>query len=456
MRSGTQTGALTGLRVLDLSTVFAAPYIGGLMSDMGAEVIKIEPPARLDQTRGGGFGPYLDNDPGEDGWNWSGAFHSLNRGKMALVLDLKQEKGRNILLRLIPSADVLLENFTPRVMRGWGITYAELSLLNPRLIMLSNTGYGSSGPWSSFKAQGTTLEATMGLTNYSGYDGGRPKKVVQSYPDFLAAWTGLVALHAAILDRKATGRGRWIDCAMYELGSLVIPEALIGAQAGEPLSRSGNAEPGALVSGVFRCADEHDWLAVSVADDAMLRTLLQVVEGVPAGGLVDREFVHAHLATWLAGRRAADAAETFQSHGIPAAPVAGVRELLLDPQYMYRGFFEWVSMKHDERPVLGRPYTWHGKRPPRVRGRAPLFGEHNDTILFQLGVSEDDVNALRAQEVVVDNPRGPRQPRPTDIEAMIRAGFYQERDSRHHEVLARARRADRERRTKDESEEKTT
>ena len=138
--------------------------------------------------------------------------------------------GREILLGLVTRSDVLLENFTPRVMRGWGMAYDDLAARNPRLIMLSNTGFGSTGPWSSFRAQGTTLEATMGLSRYAGYADGPPSKVGQSYPDFLACWSGLLAVLAALVDRERTGRGQWIDLGMYQLGAVVIPEALVGLQ----------------------------------------------------------------------------------------------------------------------------------------------------------------------------------------------------------------------------------
>ena len=190
----------------------------------------------------------------------------LNRGKRSVVLDLSAPEGRAALLALVGQADVLLDNFTPRVMRKWGMTYDALAEVNPRLIMLSNTGYGSTGPWASFKAQGTTLEATMGLTSVTGYPDGGPAKAGQSYPDFLACWTGLLAVLAAVISREATGSGQWIDLGMYQLGATVIPEAIIGWQAsGVEPPRLGDRDHDARAERVVRTAERDRLVAVSVA-----------------------------------------------------------------------------------------------------------------------------------------------------------------------------------------------
>ncbi|WP_029430730.1 CaiB/BaiF CoA-transferase family protein [Blastococcus sp. URHD0036] len=438
----TSDGPLVGVRVLDLSAVFAAPYMGALLSDLGAEVIKIEPPARLDQTRGGGFGPYLDNDPGTDGWNWSGTFHSLNRGKKSLVLDLKQEDGRAILRDLVANADILLENFTPRVMRGWSMSYPDLAQLNPRLIMLSNTGYGSTGPWSAFKAQGTTLEATMGLTFYTGYDGAEPRKTGQSYPDFIAAWTGLTAIMSAVLAQWRTGRGRWIDLGMYELGGTLLPEALIAAQAGAPITaRTGNRELGTRLSGVYPCREREDWLAIGIADDAMLAAAGNLIDGLPPriAGTEDAERADAAVAAWARSTSADEAAEQLQAAGVAAAAVADVPRLLRDPQYIERGFFEWTQFRGQSRPVIGRPYNWHGRHTVRIRGRGPLFGEHSDALLTELGVSPQRIAELREKAVVVDVPLGVSM-RPANLDALIAGGVFRGLDTEYRETIEEAAR----------------
>jgi crotonobetainyl-CoA:carnitine CoA-transferase CaiB-like acyl-CoA transferase len=433
-------GPLAGLKVVDLSTVFAAPYMCSLLSDLGAEVIKVEPPSKLDQTRGGALAPALGNEGGGDGWNWSGSFHSLNRGKRSLVLDLKQEAGRSVLRRLVATADLVVENFTPRVLKGWGMTHADLAVTNPRLIMLSNTGYGASGPWSGFKAQGTSLEATMGLTEYSGYPGEKPRKVGQSYPDFLAAWTGLYAILAALRERQHSGQGQWIDLGMYQLGPVVIPEALIAAQAGaEQPGRRGNAEDDTVLSDVFACKGVEAWVAVAIEDDAARRRVVELLRGHLSGDDPDPAELARGLGEWTSTRTPEEAAQTLQGHGVAAAAVAEVRDMLLDPQMQHRQFFDWVDIKGETRPIPGTPFVWTGSSSVTSRARGPLFGEDNDAVLRSLSLSPTEIETLRRDAVVVDTPLNIAPPRSKDLDALVRAGVYREIATDVDDVLARVR-----------------
>ena len=433
-------GPLAGLKVVDLSTVFAAPYMASLLSDLGAEVIKVEPPSKLDQTRGGALAPALGNEGGGDSWNWSGSFHSLNRGKQSLVLDLKQEAGRSVLRRLVDTADLVVENFTPRVLRGWGMTHADLAATNPGLIMLSNTGYGASGPWSGFKAQGTSLESTMGLIAYSGYPGDKPRKVGQSYPDFLAAWTGLYAILGALEERHRSGLGQWIDLGMYQLGAVVIPEALIAAQAGvDRPARRGNAEDDTLLSDVYACRGAEAWVAVAVEDHDGRRRVVQLVREHLSDDDPDLGELARGLGAWTSARTPEEAAQTLQDHGIAAAPVAEVRDMLLDPQLQHRQFFDWVDIKGETRPIPGTPFVWTGSTSVTSRDRGPLFGEDNDAVLGRLGLSADEIASLRRDAVVVDEPLNIEPPRGKDLDALVRAGVYREIATDVHDVLARVR-----------------
>lgn len=440
-------GPLAGLRVVDLSTVVAVPLIAGMLCDLGAEVIKVEAPNRLDQGRGPMFGPLLDNEPGSDPWNRSGAFHSMNRGKKSIAVDLKQPAGREILRKLVVDADVLLENFTPRVMRRWGLAFEDLHQLNPRLVMLSNTGYGSTGPWSAFKAQGTTLEATMGVGTYSGYAGEKPTKVGQSYPDFIAAWTGLTALLAALVRRERTGTGQWIDCGMYQLGASMIPEAFIEVQAGRPdPGCRGNADVDAMVSGVYRCAGDDQWVALSVADATVWRALACQVPGVPgeppspADAMAMAE-VEACIERWTAVRSPAAAAAELQEAGVAAAPVNDARSLLLDSHFSERGMYEDVDLGPGigVRPVLSRGFRWHGTCRVAVRGAGPRFAEHNDTVLARYGYSPAERSALRAAGVVVDRPVSPPDLLPADLVHDLANGLYSAVDADYLERLRQGR-----------------
>lgn len=402
--SGRPRLPLEGLRVLDLSYVFAVPYMAALMSDLGAEVIKIEGPHRLDQTRSGAFGPHLDNDPGEDPWNRSGAFHVLNRGKRSLLLDLSRDEGRQVFRRLVREADFVLENYTPRVMRDWGLHHEELRKINPALIMLSNTGYGSTGPWSSFPSQGTTLEATIGITQYSGYRGDKPWKVGQSYPDFLACWSGLTALLAALRHRRRTGEGQWIDLGMYQVGASVIPEALLHWQlTGAEPARIGNEHALHVPSNLYPALGEDRWVAISVTDDRQWRLLAQRVglEGDrrldhEAGRREHREAIDRAVARWTATQDAWTTTQLLQAEGIAAGPVLNNRDLLLDPQLRHRGFYEHVAHPQPVgvRPIIGRPFRMRHRR-PRIQGPAPRLGEHGAQVLRELlGLDEEEAARL--------------------------------------------------------------
>lgn len=424
---------LNGMRVLDLSYVFAVPYMAGLLSDLGAEVIKIEAPHKLDQTRGRAFGPYLDNDPAQDPWNRSGIFYVVNRGKRSLAMDLGHAQGQEIFRELVAKSDIVLDNFTPRVLRKWGLNYDELKKIKPSLIMLSNTGYGSTGPWSSFPSQGTTLEATMGITFYTGYRGDKPWKVGQSYPDFIACWAGLNGLWAAIAHLRKTGQGQWVDVGMYQLGVALMPEPLLQKQLDgtEPI-RIGNEHAEYVPSNLYQAQGEDQWLALTVQTDAQWASLTQLMRQpqlatdtrfeTAAARRLNRDAVNALVAAWCASRTPKDLFEQLQAHGIAAAPVLNSRDLLRDPHLKHRQFYETVSHPEPigERPIIGRPYKLRF-RDAHIKKPGPRFGEDNDSILRDiLGKTPEEITALKASNVVSDLPTNPGLSGTMDTESMLR------------------------------------
>lgn len=434
---------LAGMRVLDLSYVFAVPYMGGLLSDLGAEVIKVEAPHRLDQTRAT-FGPYLDNVPGDEPWNRTGTFHILNRGKRSLVLDLGKEEGRAILKQLVGKSEFLLENFTPRVMRGWNLHFEELHKINPALIMLSNTGYGNSGPWSAFPSQGTTLEATMGITWYSGYADDKPWKVGQSYPDFLACWTGLFALLAALNYRRRTGQGQWIDLGMYQIGAALVPEPMLEVQEnGEDWERLGNAHRSLAPYNLYPACGDDAWIAISATSDEQWRSLVRAI-GQPAlqdderfaempARIRNREALDAIIADWTRGWDAWELTHVLQDAGIAAGPVLNSRDLLLDAHLRARRFYELVDHPGPvgERPVIGRPYRFRF-REMKIRKGAPRFGEDNAYVLRDvLGLSDEEIARLYESQVVSDRPTVKVTASPQNFEHMLQIGALKEIDPDH-------------------------
>ena len=413
---------LAGLRVLDLSTVVAVPYMGGLLADLGAEVIKVESPARLDQTRQGVFTTYLDDDTSEGALNRSGIFQILNRGKRSIVLDLAQPEGRDVFRDLVVQSDIVLENYTPRVMRSWGLDYPELRKLNPSLIMLSNTGYGSTGPWSAFPSQGTTLEVTMGIASYTGYRDGPPSKAGQSYPDFLACWTGLLAICAALHHRRSAGVGQWIDLGMYQIGAALIPEPLLALQLdGSDMARIGNEHPDQVPSNAYPTRGEDRWVALTVETDAQWHRLagLMAADGIPAdprfadaaGRRANRGAINAAVERWTRDRDADDLTRKLQEHGIACGPVLNSRDLLLDEHLTHRGFHQRVEhpAPMGVRPIMGRP--WKLKhRTAAIRKPAPAYGEDSNDILREvLGMATQQIETLLASGAIRDRA-GPQKP----------------------------------------------
>jgi len=422
---------LKGIRVLDLSTVFAVPYLGGLMADLGAEVIKLESPTRVDQSRKPTTGPYLNNSPGDEPWNEAGIFYVLNRGKKSVVIDLSQEEGRAILRDLVEKVDVLLENFTPRVLRKWGLGYDELRKINPRLILLSNTGYGQTGPWANFPTQGTTLECTMGIANYTGYRDDKPWKVGQSYPDFLACWSGLIGVFAALIERERTGLGQAIDISMYEIGVSLVTRALLHYQlSGNELPRIGNEDFAFVPSNLYRSRGEDQWVALTVKSDGQWHALARMI-GDPIlmdeslGRLSERHRrrheIDKAIENWTASQANVEVMEKLQAIGIACGALFNARDLLLDGHLRARGFYEVVCHPQPigNKPLIGRPYRLRNRQ-VRIAGPAPKYGQHNREILTGLlRYDSDRIAHLYGQGVVYDRPAQAYKAEPMPLQAML-------------------------------------
>ena len=422
---------LAGIKVVDLSTVFAVPYLGSLLSDLGADVIKVESPTRVDQSRKPTTGPYWRNAPGAEPWNEAGAFYVLNRGKQSIVIDLSQEAGRQVLCDLIRDADILLENFTPRVLRKWGLGYEELKRINPRLILLSNTGYGQTGPWANYPTQGTTLECTMGIAAYTGYRNDKPWKVGQSYPDFLACWSGMIGVMAALVARRRSGSGQAVDISMYEVGVSLIAKALLHFQVtGQDLERIGNEDQDCVPSNLYQTAGPDKWVAITVKTDEQWRRLVALI-GDPelqddelesvTGRMQHRERIDAVIGRWVSTRQNMAVMHELQSRAVPCGPVLNARELLSNEHLLARDFYEAVD--HGEpigvMPLIGRPYRL-ANRCVSIRHRAPRYGEHNRQILMGLpGYGPEQVQALYEQAIIHDRPVSPYRADPMPLKAML-------------------------------------
>ena len=424
---------LQGIRVVDSSYVFALPYTGGLLADMGAEVIKIEGPARSDITRTGGlYGTFPENEPGGQWWDRSSTYNLINRGKKSLTLDLTTGHGKKLFKELVSISDVVLENYTPRVMRNFGLDYPELRKVRPDIIMASNTGYGhGDGPYSAYPAQATTQEGTHGLCWVTGYVGGPPSKAGASFVDFISTWSAIFAIGAALRHRNLTGEGQWIDMSMYQGGATCISEYLMDWMSnGRIGQRIGNRHPYRAPQGVYPAkSDAHgddNWVAISVADDAQFASLCRLMA---QPGLADdprfRTVIARHhhhddldaiISAWTRQHDRYRIMEKLQAEGIAASPVFDGRDLHLDPHFQARAFLQKVDFPQERqigpRHLMGPPYKFSAT-PLSIQGPAPAFGQHNRwTLSDLLGVPAPEIQSLERDGAIADAPQS-GEPSPT-------------------------------------------
>ncbi|RMF87483.1 MAG: CoA transferase [Nitrospinota bacterium] len=480
-----QAQPLAGIRILDSTYVYALPYAAGLMADLGAEVIKIEACRHPDIVRVGGIASvFPENRVGERFWEQGGTFHTLNRGKRSLTLDLNHPAGQEIFKRLVAISDIVLENFTPRVMRKWGLDYPNLKAIKPDIIMLSNTGYGHGGPYSHYGSQATSLEATQGTAYLTGYIDGPPAKAGFAYTDFLACWTALFALFTALLYRRRTGKGQWIDLGMYQLGVAFIGEAVIDymvngapggtegqrhrgtegqrdkgtkaqrhegeeAQRGERggnesqpgrrvQMRLGNRHPTQAPYGCYRCRGRDRWITVAISDTAEWEALCKTIghpELLQDSRLQDAQGRWKHhdeldriIESWTREQDPYAAMHRLQEAGVPAGVVMDTRDLLRDPHLKARGFFEMVeqapSSEAGKRPVIGRPWKLSAT-PVRIRRAAPTFGQDNDYVLKELlQMPDEEIERLRGEGIIGEKPAGLTPPRLLSPAEMVRLGRF--------------------------------
>ncbi len=443
---------LNGIRVLDSTYVFALPYTGGQLADLGAEVIKIEGPGRPDITRGGGlYGTFPDNEPGEDWWNRPSTYQLLNRGKRSLVLDMSREEGREIFRELVMVSDVVMENFTPRVMRRWGLDYPNLRKLRPDIIMVSNTGYGhGGGPYSSYPAQATTQEGTHGHCWVTGYPGDEPSKAGRSFVDFLSTWSAMFAIGSALRYRNRTGKGQWVDIGMYQAGVMFLSEYLMDAITnGRQGERIGNRHPYRAPQGAYPAAGDDQWIALSVADDDQWLALCRQMDRDDLARdrryqtLEGRQRFHdeidAEIGEWTRHHDKYELMHLLQSHGIASGPVLSGKDVHFDAQYRSRNFLERVEYPEESgmgtRILMGRPYKM-SKTDLAIRGAAPTFGGDNVPLLEGLlGKPSDQVAGWADDTIITDFPTT-GEPSPTlDPQELVERGQLAEWDPEYRQRL---------------------
>ena len=405
-RSGSRP--LGGVRIIDFTWVVAGPVATRILADHGAEVIKIERRDALDfgSRRGGLTG-------------------NLNRGKQSVVLNLSTPQGLELARRLIATADVVVDNFSARVMRNWGLDYDNLRRLKPDIIALSMSGFGHTGPWRDYVSYGPTLQALAGYTLAMRHADGEPAGWGFSYSDMAGGYTGALAVLIALWHRQRTGEGQWIDLSQFESLVVLVGPALLERLAAHELATPAAAldnvtqEMAAAPHGVYRCADEpgdgpaHDrWCAIAVfGDDDWARFCAALAHPAWTRDArfatlprrrAARAALDANVESWTRPQRAEDVMDRLQAGGIAAGVVANAADLCRrDPHLQARGYWSRLSTPEgDTVECDGVPFRL-STTPGGVSAPGPLLGEHSDAVLRRiLGMSAAEVARLRAEQVV--------------------------------------------------------
>ena len=416
--------ALAGVRILDLSQVFAGPYATKLLADMGAEVIRVECAARSGRggalpkmKPGGNFGAYFPGgDTGERSYNRFAYYNEVNRNKYAITLDLSKPLGVATFKRLVAISDVVVENFSPRVMPNFGLDYAALRDINPKIIMISISGYGQDGPCSDCVAYGEGIEAMSGMSKLTAYRDGAPLKAGVACADAVAGLHAAFAIMAALRYRRARGVGQRIDLSMREALTPLLGEAIMDYAMNKKVPEpTGNRHVRMSPHGCYRAKGNDKWITIAIASDEEWQALCDVM-GNPEwskderfadadGRLVHQDEIDKHLEQWTVNYEHIALADMLQSHGIKAGAVLDAAELAADPHLAQRGFFK--KIEHPEAGTHTVPgISWKMSRTPgRVERPAPCFGEHNRYVFGELlGMSDAEIEQLAQEGVTAQEP----------------------------------------------------
>lgn len=392
--------ALQGLRVIEMGQLIAGPFAGKTLGDFGADVIKIETPGAGDPLRN--WRKILD---GTSVW-----WQIQSRNKRSIAIDLRQAEGQSIAKRLIAQADVLIENFRPGTLEGWGMDYATLSRDNPGLIMLRISGYGQTGPYRDLPGFGVIGEAMGGLRHLTGEPGRVPVRCGISIGDTLAALHGTIGVLTALYHRKVNGgRGQVIDVALTE-AVLNVMESLIPEYSafGEVREPAGSALPGIAPSNAYPCSD--GVVLIAGNGDSIFKRLMATMGRNDLGqdpdlahnaGRVQRvEEIDAAIGQWTKDQTVEQVLAQLSEAKVPAGRVYTAKDIVNDPHFRARDMIlRQTTRDGHEMDVPGIVPKLMGT-PGRVRSSAPNLGDDTDAVLAELGLSPDHIQALRRQQVV--------------------------------------------------------
>jgi len=391
-------GVLSGLRILDFTWMLAGPYATRIFADFGAEVIKVQ---SKKAARGveSNLAPY---------------FNTWNRNKRSISLDLSHPEAREIVLKLTAKCDVVIENFSPRVMPNWGLDYKKLKERKPDLIMLSMSAMGQGGPWKDYVAFAPTLHSLSGLTHLTSFEKGAPSGPGYAYADIVAGLYAAFAVLAALEYRDRTGWGQYIDLSEYEaICTLMGPSLLDSSVNDREIQPQGNSPDHIAASpyGCYKCSGEDRWCAMAVSKEEEWRSLCRVMNypdwmkderfATAARRKENRKDLDELLTQWTIQHTAEEAVGLLQGAGISAGVVQNAQDLSRDPQLKARNFF--VQLEH---PILGK--TISDRSPIRFEEdltvgweAAPQLGEDNRYVFLELlGLTESELSSYTEKGII--------------------------------------------------------
>ena len=393
-------GPLQGLKVIELGQLIAGPFAAKTLADFGADVIKIEPPEGGDPLR-----QWRLIKDGTSVW-----WQVQSRNKRSVGLNLKTPEAQDIVRRLASQADVLIENFRPGAMEGWGLGPEVLLALNPRLIMLRVSGYGQTGPYRDRPGFGVVAEAMSGLRHLTGEPGRVPVRVGVSIGDTLASLHGVIGILMALHERKRSGQGQVIDVALYEavfncMESLLPEYSAFGAVRGP----AGSALPGIAPTNAYACADG-GYALVAGNGDSIFKRLMQCIgrpdlaqdpERAKNAGRVQRvEEIDAAIGAWTASLSVDQALAALEQAQVPSGKIYTVADIAADPHYAARGMLGQVTLDDGSAVSVPGFVPKLSRTPGGHRRNAPALGQDTDAVLREMGLNSEQISALRERGIV--------------------------------------------------------
>ena len=393
-------GPLQGLKVIELGQLIAGPFAAKTLADFGAQVIKIEPPGAGDPLR-----KWRLLKDGTSVW-----WQIQSRNKRSVALDLKEPKAQDIVRQLAQDADVLIENFRPGAMEAWGLGPDALQALNPRLIMLRISGYGQTGPYRDKPGFGVVAEAMSGLRHLTAEPGRVPVRVGVSIGDTLASLHGVIGILMAVHERQRSGLGQVIDVALYEavfncMESLLPEYSAFGAVR----QAAGSALPGIAPSNAYRCQGDA-YVLIAGNGDSIFKRLMHTIGRDDLGqdpelkdnsGRVQRvEEIDAAIGAWTQSRDIVDVLHSLDAAGVPAGRIYNVADIAADPHYQARGMIEQIQLDDGSSLSLPGIVPKLSRTPGGHVRNAPNIGQDTEAVLQEIGLSAEQIQALKARGIV--------------------------------------------------------